>query len=80
MAILDTGWKRLKQMEIDGVKYDICVTQRGDAFRAAWVCGECCEQGSSAPWSTSPVQASQLAQVGLQHHHSMAHRYPRKPK
>jgi hypothetical protein len=73
VAILDTGWKRLKQMEIDGVHYDICVSQRGPLFRAAWVCADCCEQGAWAPVSATADQASELAQIGLRSHHCLVH-------
>jgi hypothetical protein len=73
VAILDTGWKRLKQMEIDGVRYDICVSQRGALYRAAWVCASCCEQGAWAPVSATADQASELAQIGLRSHHCLVH-------
>ena len=73
VALLDTGWKRLKQMEIDGVRYDICINQRGPLFRAAWVCANCCEQGAWAPVSATADQASELAQIGLRSHHCLVH-------
>jgi len=73
MAHLDTEWKRLKQLEIDGVTYDICITPCGDMYRAAWVCAECCEQCAWAPISGSPAQASELAQIGLRMHHALVH-------
>jgi hypothetical protein len=73
VALLDTGWKRLKQMEIDGFRYDICISQRGPLFRAAWVCATCCEQGAWAPVSANAEQASELAQIGLRSHHCLVH-------
>jgi hypothetical protein len=73
VALLDTGWKRLKQMEIDGIRYDICISQRGPLFRAAWVCANCCEQGAWAPVSATADQASELAQIGLRSHHCLVH-------
>jgi hypothetical protein len=80
VALLDTGWKRLKQMEIDGVRYDICISQRGPLFRAAWVCANCCEQGAWAPVSATADQASELAQIGLRSHHCLVHQASLRPK
>jgi len=80
VALLDTGWKRLKQMEIDGVRYDICISQRGPLFRAAWVCATCCEQGAWAPVSATADQASELAQIGLRSHHCLVHQASQRLK
>jgi hypothetical protein len=74
MALIDTRWKRLKQIDLDGVKYDICVTEHNGLYRAAWVCTQCCEQGAWAPVSATSAQASELAQIGLRIHHYLAHR------
>ena len=79
MTRLSTAWKRLKQIEIDSVKYDICVTERDGMYQAAWVCHECCEQGAWAPTSGSASQASDLAQLGLQIHHSLVHPQRTRP-
>ena len=77
---LGTGWKRLKQVEVDGVIYDICVTERGGMYRAAWVCSECCEQGAWAPTSGTAAQAIDLAEIGLRIHHALVHLPSRRVK
>ena len=73
VALLDTGWKRMKQLEFDGIRYDICISRRGPLYRAAWVCASCCEQGAWAPVSSTAERASELAQIGLQSHHCLVH-------
>jgi hypothetical protein len=80
VALLDTGWKRLKQMDIDGIRYDICISKRGPLFRAAWVCATCCEQGAWAPVSATADQASELAQICLRSHHCLVHQAPPRLK
>jgi hypothetical protein len=77
LAGLGTEWKRLKQIEVDGVKYDICFSKRDGMYRAAWVCAECCEQSPWAPLSSSATQAGELAQIGIRIHHALVH-YSRK--
>jgi hypothetical protein len=72
-----TAWKQLKQVNVDGVIYDICFSERSGMYQAAWVCRECCEQGPWAPVSATPSQAGELAQLGLLMHHSIAHQAPR---
>jgi hypothetical protein len=78
MAGLGTEWKRLKQIEMDGVKYDICFSKRDGMYRAAWVCEVCCEQGAWAPLSSSAFQAGELAQIGIRIHHALVHHSPRR--
>jgi hypothetical protein len=75
---LTTGWKQLKQIDVDGVSYDICFSERDGMYQAAWVCRDCCEQGPWAPISTTRAQAGELAHLGLLMHHSLVHRAMRK--
>jgi hypothetical protein len=73
-----TGWKQLKQVNVDGVTYDICFSERGGMYQAAWVCRDCCEQGPWAPVSATASQAGELANLGLLIHHSLAHQMRRR--
>jgi hypothetical protein len=73
-----TAWKQLKQVNVDGVIYDICFSERSGMYQAAWVCRQCCEQGPWAPISSTPSQAGELAHLGLLMHHSITHQTPRK--
>ncbi len=82
MAIKNSDWHRTKQIEVDGIGYDISVRQFGDGYyRAAWRCCDCSEDGAWAPVSASPEQSIALAKIALHVHHSLIHGpVPRRPK
>ena len=82
MSTNDPDRRTTKQLTLDGVKYDItvCIVSKG-IYRADWTCSECREKGAWSPLSGDPVQAVQLAKVGLEVHHSFLHqRGPALPK
>lgn len=73
-------WARREQIELDGLKYDICVAARGGAYIGVWMCRECGEHGASSSKISRADQASTRAQIDLCAHHNLVHRRPRRPK
>ena len=73
-------WTRREQVEIDGLKYDICVTVRRDEYVGVWMCRDCGEHGAAVLKNSTADQASTRAQIDLCAHHNSVHRRPRKPK
>ena len=75
MASIETEWQRVKQIELDGIEYQITVIPIFDGmFRASWVCPTCDEKGAWEPLSGDPVQAIEMAKVALRMHHTILHR------
>jgi hypothetical protein len=75
MAALYAIWKRLRQVRLDGVNYDIGVKEGEDGrFSVAWVCMQCCEQGPPAPAAETLELAIEFAHIGLRAHHGFFHR------
>jgi hypothetical protein len=74
-------WKRLSQVRLDGVNYDIGVKEGSDGrVNVSWVCLKCCEQGSPSPASLTLEQAVALAKIGLHAHHALFHRTALEPQ
>ena len=81
----DSDRRIKKQVNLDGVRYDITVSTVSDGiYRATWKCSECHEEGAWSPLSGDPVQAVHMAQVGIQVHHSLLHQHgskvPKRPR
>ena len=75
MSTGDTDRRTKKQVIRDGVRYDIAVSMvSAGIFRAVWTCSECSEEGAWSPLSGDPIQAVELAKVGLEVHHAFLHR------
>jgi hypothetical protein len=71
----DTERRTKKHVVLDGVSYDITVSIVSDGiYRADWTCSECGEEGAWSPLSGDPIQAVELAKVGLEVHHAFLHR------
>jgi hypothetical protein len=74
MAAIYAIWKRLGQVRLDGVSYDIGAKEREDGrIFVTWVCMECCEQGPPAPAVGSLEQAIAFAKISLRAHHALFH-------
>ena len=74
MSTSDTERRTKKQVELDGVRYDITVSSVSEGiFRADWTCSKCNEEGACSPLSGDPIQAVALAKVGLEVHHAFLH-------
>jgi hypothetical protein len=79
MAAVYAIWKRLSQVRLDGVNYDIGVKEGNDGrFSVAWVCLKCCEQGPPAPAALNLDQAARFAEIGLHAHHALIHQTARE--
>ena len=76
----DSNWTRREQIELDGLKYDICVVGRKGEFVGVWMCQECGEHGASNHKTSTADQASTRALIDLCVHHNLVHRRLRKPK
>jgi hypothetical protein len=75
MAAMYATWKRVGQVRLDGIRYDIGARQREDGRTfLAWVCLACCDQGPPAPAFGSTKQAIDFAKIGLRAHHALFHR------
>jgi hypothetical protein len=74
----DSSWTRGEQIELDGLKYDICVVARKVEFVGVWLCQECGEHGASNHKTSTADQASTRALIDLCVHHNFVHRRPRK--
>lgn len=73
-------WTREKQLDLDGVSYDICVAKHAARFLALAVCNDCCEQVSINLGSSTAKEAQERAIVGMHLHHDSVHCYRRKPR
>jgi hypothetical protein len=77
MAAVYAIWKRLGQVRLDGVNYDIGARQREDGrLFVSWVCMACCDQGPPTPALENTEQAIAFAKIGLHAHHALFHRPP----
>ena len=59
------GWTRREQIELDGLKFDICVAASGGECIGVWKCRDCGEHGASARKNSTADQASTRAQIDL---------------
>jgi hypothetical protein len=73
MAEMNAEWTHRKQMELDKVKYEITVSERGGEYSAEWTCLECGERGGSALKSETAEQAIERAETNLYAHHTLVH-------
>jgi hypothetical protein len=74
MAARNAIWKRLSQVRLDDVSYDIRAQQHEDGrFTVAWVCLRCCEQGPPIPADEFLERATSFAQIGVRAHHELVH-------
>jgi hypothetical protein len=74
MASRDAIWKRLSQVRLDDVNYDIRARKQEDGrFTVAWVCLRCCEQGPPIPADEFLERAISFAQIGVRAHHGLVH-------
>jgi hypothetical protein len=70
----DSDRLRIKQVVLDGMRYEISVSQFVEGFhRATWTCTECSETGAFAPISADVEHAIALAKVCVNMHHSLLH-------
>jgi hypothetical protein len=68
-----------KQVVLGSVTYDIAVKHVSDGiYRADWICSLCNEKGAWSPLSGDPIKAMELAQVGLEVHHTFLHEHASK--
>ena len=81
MDDVDTDRLRIKQVVLDGVHYEISVSQfAGEFHRATWTCTDCSEEGAFAPISADVEHAIALAKVCVNMHHSLLHQRGPVPK
>ena len=74
MDEFDTDRLRIKQIVLDGVQYEIAVSEFTFGFhRATWTCTDCSEEGAFAPVSADARHAIALAKVCIQLHHGLLH-------
>lgn len=71
VAFGSAEWRQKKQLECNGILYEIRVGPFADSnFRATWFCGECSEQGEWSPIATTIDGAMHLAEIGIGVHHN----------
>ena len=74
MSTPGTNQPALKQVILDGIKYDIhVISLSGGMFRAEWKCTACSEDGAWAPISADSQQAIDLAKLSIGVHHTFVH-------
>jgi hypothetical protein len=73
MAEQNAEWMRCKQIELEDVRYNIAVSERGGEYSARWTCSECGEGGGSPLKSGTEEQAIQRAEANLYAHHTLVH-------
>jgi hypothetical protein len=77
----NTDRLKVTQVVLDGVQYEISISQFAGGFRrATWTCLDCSEEGAFAPISADAKHAIALAKVCVHMHHSLLHQRGPTPK
>jgi len=73
MAEQNAEWTHKKQIELDGIQYEIDISESGAEFKASWVCLACGQRGAAPLKSSSAEHATERARANLYAHHTLVH-------
>ena len=67
-------------IDLDGIRYEISLTEGDDGYQAVWICPTCDQRDSRARTAATAARAIELAQIGLKLHHFFVHCHRRPPR